>query len=169
MLFGGIAGLILMAASALHARPIIVWNSTASTPIGLWRVLPKSSRDHLRVGDFVLFWPAQRSATLFAKRDYLPLGVPLLKRVAAIAGQTVCEQHGQVSIDGRPVANALMRDGRGRRLIAWAGCGRLPSGFIFVLIPNVPTSLDGRYLGPTPISSVIGQVTPLWIPGSHVP
>lgn len=169
VLFGGIAGLILMAASALHARPMIVWNSTASTPIGLWRVLPKSSRDHLRVGNFVLFWPDRQSAVLFAKRDYLPLGVPLLKRVAAIAGQTVCEQHGQVSIDGHHVANALVRDGRGRRLIAWIGCGRLRPGFIFVLIPNVPTSLDGRYFGRTPIGSVIGRVTPLWIPGSHVP
>ncbi|MCW8309144.1 MULTISPECIES: S26 family signal peptidase [unclassified Acidiphilium] len=169
VLGGGIAGLILMVASALHARPLIVWNSTASTPIGLWLVLSQSSRDHLRVGDFVLFWPDRRSANLFAKRDYLPLGVPLLKRIVATAGQTVCERHGQVWIEGRHVADALERDGRGRRLVAWSGCGPLPPGFVFVLIPSVPTSLDGRYFGPTPISSVIGRVTPLWTPGTHVP
>ena len=169
LLVGVIVGLVLMAASALHARPLIVWNATASTPIGLWHVLPRSSRDHLRVGDYVLFWPDRRSALLFANRDYLPLGVPLLKRVAAVAGQTVCEGGGKVSIDGHHVADALKRDGRGRRLVAWTGCGPLRPGSIFVLIPNVPTSLDGRYFGPTPISSIIGRVTPLWTPGSHVP
>ena len=169
LLFSIITGLSLMAASSLYARPLIVWNATASTPIGFWRVLPKSSRDHLRVGDYVLFWPDRRSALLFAKRDYLPLGVPLLKRVAAVAGQTVCEHRGRVSIDGRHVADALRRDGHGRRLVAWSGCGPLRPGSIFVLIPTVPTSLDGRYFGPTPISSIIGRVTPLWTPGSHVP
>ena len=169
LLFGVIAGLVMMAASVLHVRPLIVWNATASTPIGLWRVLPATSRKHLRVGDYVLFWPDRRSAQLFARRGYLPRGVPLLKRVAAVAGQIVCERGGQVSIDGRHVAEALKRDGRGRRLVAWTGCGPLRPGSIFVLIPNVPTSLDGRYFGPTPISSIIGRVTPLWTPGSHVP
>nr|MBW4093685.1 conjugal transfer protein TraF [Pseudomonadota bacterium] len=48
-------------------------------------------------------------------------------------------------------------------LAAWSGCGRLPNGEIFVLIPSVPTSLDGRYFGPTPIRAVIGRVTPLWL------
>ncbi|WP_249296667.1 S26 family signal peptidase [Acidiphilium multivorum] len=168
-MFGVIAGLVMMAASVLHVRPLIVWNATASTPIGLWLVLQRSSRDHLRVGDYVLFWPDRRSTILFAKRDYLPLGVPLLKRVAAVAGQIVCERGGQVSIDGRHVAEALKRDGRGRKLVDWSGCGRLRSGSIFVLIPNVPTSLDGRYFGPTPLSSVIGRVTPIWTPGRHLP
>ena len=71
----------------------------------------------------------------------------------------------EVSIDGRTVARALPVDGRGRTLAAWSGCGRLPTGEIFVLIPSVPTSLDGRYFGPTAIRAVIGRVTPLWLPG----
>ena len=160
-----LAGLLLLAASAVQARPLVVWNATASTPIGLWRVLPAASRKHLRVGDYVLFWPDRRSAQLFARRGYLPRGVPLLKRIAAVAGQTVCERDREVSIDGRTVARALPADGRGRRLAPWRGCGRLPNGEIFVLIPSVPTSLDGRYFGPTPIRAVIGRVTPLWLPG----
>ena len=160
-----LAGLLLLAASAVQARPLVVWNATASTPVGLWHVLPAASRKHLRVGDYVLFWPDRRSAQLFARHGYLPRGVPLLKRVAAVAGQTVCERDREVSIDGRAVARALPVDGRGRRLAAWSGCGRLPNNEIFVLIPSVPTSLDGRYFGPTPIRAVIGRVTPLWLPG----
>ena len=164
VLLAMLAGLLLLAASALQARSLVVWNATASTPIGLWRVLPAVSRKHHRVGDYVLFWPGRRSAQVFARRGYLPRGVPLLKRVAAVAGQTVCERDGEVSIDGRAVARALPVDGRGRSLAAWSGCGRLPTGEIFVLIPSVPTSLDERYFGPTPIRAVIGRVTPLWLP-----
>jgi len=162
VLLGMVAALVLLAASAVHSRPLVVWNATASTPVGFWRVLPASSREHLRVGDYVLFWPDRRTARLFARRGYLPRGVPLLKRVAAVAGQTVCERDRQVSIDGRLVATALQVDGRGRRLAAWSGCRPLRRSQIFVLIPSVPASLDGRYFGPTPISAVIGRVTPLW-------
>ena len=167
VLLAMLAGLLLLAAAAVQARPLVVWNATASTPVGLWHVLPAASLKHLRVGDYVLFWPGRRSAQLFARRGYLPRGVPLLKRVVAVAGQTVCERDGEVSIDGRAVARALPVDGRGRRLAAWSGCGRLPNGEIFVLIPSVPTSLDGRYFGPTPIRTVIGRVTPLWLPGGR--
>jgi len=44
----------------------------------------------------------------------MPRGVPLLKRVAAVAGQTVCARDGEVWFDGRAVAHALPVDGRGR-------------------------------------------------------
>jgi len=87
-----LAGLLLLAASAVQARPLVVWNATASTPVGLWRVLSAASRKHLRVGDYVLFCPDRRSAQLFARRGNLARGVPLLKRVAAVAGQTICER-----------------------------------------------------------------------------
>ena len=167
VLLAMLAGLLLLAASAVQAQPLVVWNATASTPVGLWRVLPAASRKHLRVGDYVLFWPDRRSARLFARRGYLPRGVPLLKRVVAVAGQAVCERDREVSIDGRTIARALPVDGRGRSLAAWSGCGSLPTGEIFVLIPGVPTSLYGRYFGPTPIRAVIGRVTPLWLPGGR--
>jgi len=36
-----------------------------------------------------------------------------------------------------------------------------------MLIPSVPTALDGRYLEPRPIRAVIGRVTPLWLPGGR--
>ena len=81
--------------------------------------------------------------------------------------RSACERDGELSIDGRAIARALPVDGRGRRLAAWSGCGRLPNGEIFVLIPSVPTSLDGRYFGPTPIRAVIGRVMPLWLPGGR--
>ena len=44
MLLAMLAGLLLLAASAVQARPLVVWNATASTPVGVWRVLPAASR-----------------------------------------------------------------------------------------------------------------------------
>ena len=94
-------------------------------------------------------------------RGYLPEGVPLLKHVAAKAGQRVCRIGAVVSVDARPVATARARDGKGRPLPIWRGCRTLKPGEIFLLNPSVPDSLDGRYFGPLPTSAVIGRATPL--------
>lgn len=142
------------------ARPTLVWNVTGSAPVGLYRVLPLAPVLH--VGELVLVRPAPADARLYAERGYLPAGVPLLKRIAATTGQTVCEQNGRVSIDGRYLASALPVDVRGRPLAAWSGCRRLRADEIFVLMADVPTSLDGRYFGPTATMSLIGCAQPLW-------
>ena len=33
--------------------------------------------------------------------------------------------------------------------------------------PGVPDSLDGRYFGPLPASSIIGRAVPLWTDEGH--
>ena len=162
-----IVGLALLLASAtIGAQPLLVWNATASAPIGFYRVRPIGVQPP-RIGELVLIRPDATSARLYAERGYLPLDVPLLKRVAAVAGQRVCERDGALSIDGRHVADALPTDGQGRPLAAWSGCRPLRDGELFVLMVDVPASLDGRYFGPTPIRSVIGHATPLWILDEH--
>ncbi|MDR3529303.1 MAG: S26 family signal peptidase [Rhodopila sp.] len=165
---GGIlVGVTLLAASAaIGAHPLLIWNATASAPIGFYRVLPAGD-EPLRVGDLVVVRPDTASAKLYGQRGYLPLGVPLLKRIAATAGQLVCEHNGVVSIDGRHVADVLTMDGSGRPLAAWNGCCRLGDQEIFLLMADVPASLDGRYFGPTPTASVIGRAIPLWTPGAR--
>jgi conjugative transfer signal peptidase TraF len=144
------------------SRPLFVWNATASMPRGLYRVAVPGN---LRVGDVVLFRPDPASAALFAERGYLPRGVPLLKPVAAIGGATVCEQDGRVAIDGHHVADALAFDGRDRPLAAWCGCRRLAADELFVLVPDIAASLDGRYYGPSPLDAVIGRAIPVWTEG----
>ena len=53
---------------------------------------------------------------------YLPRGVPLLKHVAALAGQTVCRIGRSVTVDAIEMGDARERDGRGRALPVWEGC-----------------------------------------------
>lgn len=164
---GVLVGLaLLLASAAVDAQPVLVWNATASAPIGLYRVRPVGDRP-LRIGALVLIRPDAANARLYAERGYLPLGVTLLKRVVAVAGQSVCERDGVLSIDERHVADALPTDGQGRPLVAWSGCRPLRDGEVFVLMATVLASLDGRYFGPTPVRSVVGRATPLWIAGEH--
>ena len=150
---------LVIASSLVEHRPILVWNATASAPRGLYCIAPLTG---LQAGDLVLVQPDPASAALYAERGYLPLGVPLLKRVGALGGMRVCEHGGDVTIDDRRVANALPIDGRGRPMTSWSGCRALSKGEFFALNADAPTSLDGRYFGPSPLSSAIGRAIPIW-------
>jgi conjugative transfer signal peptidase TraF len=150
---------LAIASSLVEPRPILVWNATASAPRGLYCIAPLTG---LQAGDLVLVQPDPASAALYAERGYLPLGVPLLKRVGALGGMRVCEHSGGVTIEGRHVANALPIDGRGRPMISWSGCWALSEGEFLALNADVPASLDGRYFGPSPLSSALGRAIPVW-------
>ncbi len=151
-------GLVIVS-SLVEPRRILVWNATASAPRGLYFIVSPSG---LQAGDLVLVQPDPANAALYAERGYLPLGVPLLKRVGALGGMPVCEHGGVVTIEGRHVANALPIDGQARPMTSWSGCRALSDGEFFALNADVPTSLDGRYFGPSLLSSVIGRAIPVW-------
>lgn len=145
----------------VHPVPRLIWNETASVPVGLYRL----HADHaLHVGDLVAVRLPEREAMLLARRGYLPSGVPLLKPVAALRGQSVCRIGVHVTVDGKPAGDAQSGDHWGRPLPVWQGCRHLASGEVFVMNPAEPHSLDGRYFGPLPVSTVIGRATPVWLP-----
>jgi type IV secretory pathway protease TraF len=75
--------------SLFHHRPRVMWNASASTPVGLYAL---HRPGELKVGDLVADQPPLALARFMAGRHYLPLNVPLLKYVGAITGQTVCRQ-----------------------------------------------------------------------------
>ncbi|MCC6827443.1 MAG: S26 family signal peptidase [Caenibius sp.] len=146
--------------------PRFIWNASASAPIGLYRI--HSDRDP-PLGALVAVAPPKHLSRWLSARGYLPEGVPLLKHVAAKAGQRVCRTGDVVSLDARPVATARARDGQGRPLPVWQGCRALKPGEIFLLNPSAPDSLDGRYFGPLPASTVIGRATPLHLRAPSTP
>src|SRR5690606_32800070 len=99
--------------------------------------------------------------TLAAERRYLPAGVHLAKRIAAVSGDQICAENDMISINGETVARRQTRDSQGRDMPAWTGC-RVLDDEVFLLLPEIETSFDGRYFGPISTRAVIGKMTPLW-------
>lgn len=137
----------------------LVWNASASVPIGLYDLHPPR---HLKVGDLVAVMPDKPLADFMVERGYIGRDVPLMKHVAALPGQTVCRTGNTVTVDAVLFGDALDRDKRGRHLPVWQGCRRIADGDIFLMNPSVPDSLDGRYFGPIAARTVIGKATPLY-------
>ena len=139
--------------------PRLIWNASASTPIGLYAVRPPGA---LRDTEIVAVMPPEPIASFLADGGYLPRGVPLMKRVLALPGQSVCRHGLRITIDHVELGDAQARDRRGRELPDWQGCQTVAAGDVFLMNPGVPDSLDGRYFGPLPASSIIGRAVPLW-------
>jgi len=84
--------------------PWLVWNASASVPIGLYAVARISG---VHAGDLVVARPPEPLARFLADGGYLPRGVPLLKHVAALAGQTVCRIGRSVTVDAIEMGEAF--------------------------------------------------------------
>ena len=118
--------------------------------------------DPFQPGDWIVTRLPAEVIRLAAERDYLPAGVPLLKRVAAISGDHVCARDAHVWINGVPRAAVLSMDRHGRPLQAWRGCRVLAAGELFLLSTARPASFDSRYFGPILRQAVHGRARPLW-------
>lgn len=105
--------------------------------------------------------PPAAARDLADARGILPKTMPLLKRVAATEGDEICARGTTISVNGKALAERLVADSQGRAMPAWDGCHRLGDE-VFLLLPEVPGSFDGRYFGAIPRASVIGKAIPLW-------
>jgi conjugative transfer signal peptidase TraF len=137
----------------------LVWNASASVPIGLYEIEPLR---HPAVTDLLAVMPPKPLADFMVERGYIGRDVPLMKRVMALPGQEVCRTGLSITVDGVPLGDALDRDRRGRPLPVWQGCRRVADGDLFLMNPDVRDSLDGRYFGPLPARAVIGRAIPLY-------
>ena len=137
----------------------LVWNASASVPIGLYVVRPIN---RLSISDLVVAKPPEALARFLTERRYLGRGVPLIKHVAATAGQTVCRIGETITIDGDVITLARQNDRLGRPLPVWRGCQTLDDGAVFLLNRDVPDSMDGRYFGALSRESILGRAVPLW-------
>ncbi|TPI67111.1 S26 family signal peptidase [Mesorhizobium sp. B2-8-9] len=155
-----LAAVVATAAPALvKMPPLLLWNASASAPIGLYAIRKMAVP---AAGAVVVIAPPDPVARFAAKRGYLPLGVPMLKHIEGLPGQQVCRIGRLVTVNGLSIGGALERDRRGRALPDWQGCRTIAADEIFVMNRKVQDSLDGRYFGPFPVSSIVGSAMPLW-------
>ncbi|MGY3608236.1 S26 family signal peptidase [Bradyrhizobium sp. Leo121] len=155
--FGAAAALV--ATLALEPVPLYIWNISASVPIGLYSLRPV---ERFHDTELVAVQPPEPLATFLDLNGYLPIGVPMLKRVLALPGQSVCRTGLTISVDEIAMGEARDRDGRGRPLPKWQGCRVVGDGELFLMNWQSDDSLDGRYFGFLPASAVIGRALPVW-------
>lgn len=148
----------LVASMFWQIRPLLVWNASASAPVGLYAV---ASPEQVRAGEMVIAWTPEPARSLAAERRYLPSNVPLVKRVGAVAGDQVCAISEAIWVNGRHVGARREVDGAGRRMSVWTGCRELAAGEYFLLMES-PDSFDGRYFGVTRREDLVGRAVLLW-------
>jgi conjugative transfer signal peptidase TraF len=152
-------GAVLLGATIIAPPvPRLVWNASASAPLGLYLITPDAQ---IESGDMVVARLPLRTRDLADGRHYLPINVPLVKRVAAIAGDEVCALGTSIYRDGRWIAVRKMVDGKGRTMPRWQGCHILRGGQVLLLM-DAPDSFDGRYFGITDPADIIGKAQQLW-------
>lgn len=155
-----VLGAALVAAPVLSGHGArVVWNVSESVPIGLYRLEPSGRAE---VGDLVAVVPPEPLAALLAERGYLPRNVPLLKRVLALPGTTVCRIGATVIVYGHAYGEARERDAQGRALPYWQSCRRIAEDEVFLMNWDAPDSFDGRYFGPLPASAITARAIPIW-------
>jgi conjugative transfer signal peptidase TraF len=141
-------------------------NLSASMPRGLYRV----THDPLAVGQLVAICLPHPIAQFGRERGYLTAGAcaesqqPVLKRIAAMAGDRIEVQPDAVTINGTRVPNSAVseQDSHGRVLphVPW-GTYTLKRGELWVMSTYVANSWDSRYYGPVPVSSVYATARPV--------
>ena len=154
------AALAVGASMLLRPAPQLIWNASASVPIGLYAV---HTIGILQRGELVLVRPPQDIASFLQERGYLAMGLPILKHILALPGQSVCRTGRTITVDETALGNALDRDSRGRSLPLWQGCRIVGAGEVFLMNRQSECSFDGRYFGLLPASTIVGRLTPLWI------
>jgi conjugative transfer signal peptidase TraF len=155
----GMVAAATLASTAIPLSRLLVWNATASVPVGLYAI---GAQTGLQRGDRVAIEPASKLERYLTSRGYLPAGVPLIKEIAALGGDTVCRRDLLIEINGTPAGEARRRDSLGRELPVWKGCRTIAAHDIFVMNRRGPGSFDGRYFGPVARTDVIGRARPVW-------
>ncbi|MGM4926708.1 S26 family signal peptidase [Tardiphaga sp. 804_B3_N1_9] len=150
---------VLVAPVVAEPVPLYVWNASESVPLGLYSLRPA---DKLLVTELVAIKPPEPLATFLDLNGYLPVGIPMLKRVLALPGQTVCRNGLIISVDASDMGEARERDSRGRPLPVWHGCRVVGEDELFLMNWQSKDSLDGRYFGPIAASAIIGRAFPVW-------
>lgn len=143
------SGLPLLALAQTH-RNLLLVNRTPSEPLGLY---VRALHAPVHVGALIAFRAPATAFPYADRREGFLHETPILKTVAALAGDQVCTLGGVLTINGVRRASIAARDSRGVALPHWTACRRLLAGEAFVFSGRVTNSFDSRYFGPVAVAS----------------
>lgn len=141
-------------------------NTTESLPLGLYREVPGLPGRGALV---TVCLPMQ--ARGYGRPGSCPDGrAPLLKRVVAVAGDTVVVSKAAITVNGQALPNTARRarDSQGRQVTA-IPAGRYQVGLeqVWLIANYSANSWDSRYFGAVPTNAVEAVVNPVWIWGDQ--
>jgi conjugative transfer signal peptidase TraF len=162
LLLLGSVGISLISIACIRQTgiPWLVWNGSASAPLGLYR-RTGDIVESIHAGDWLLVRASNDVQRMIDARHYLPPNTPMIKQVRGLPGQTICRFGLEIFVDGKSVALALARDPRGLPMPRWQGCHRLACDDYFLLQPHL-RSFDGRYFGAVHRRQIITRLRPIW-------
>jgi conjugative transfer signal peptidase TraF len=148
-------------------------NFTSSLERGFYVVSERPS------ANLVEFCPEGEAGAISLERGYRMAGgtcpdggSPLMKPIAAVAGDRVEVTTYGIRVNGKLIQNsaAHFKDHRGRPLKPWpTGQYTVPTGKLWVISDFNSWSFDSRYFGPIPYSVVQHRLRPLWTFQTKVP
>jgi conjugative transfer signal peptidase TraF len=161
-------GFLLTVQALNHAE--FCFNVTRSMPTGLYRCNPNNKP--IRRGMLVSICPPNTPAFRLAlTRHYLAPGncpwtqtQPLLKPVAAVAGDEVLINPQGIWVNGHLLHNSQARSTDSQGLVVQKmlqGTYRVQAGELWLISSHSPRSFDSRYFGPVPLSQIQWIVKPL--------
>ncbi len=140
----GVAGLAVAALSfaVLNQQGVVLYNPSSSLEPGLYVRTETSAQRGA-----VVTIPVRAVDHDYVEAGYVnAAGDRFLKRIAAVNGDRVCSENGQILINDVHVATSSRSDSAGVALPQWSGCVTLGAGEIF-LLGDDEMSFDGRYWG----------------------
>lgn len=156
----------LFVSSILFRIGGIYINTTPSLPVGLYQVVDEP----VTKGTYVAFCPPQRDVFDWAMaRGYINPGAcpggygQLLKRVHAVAGDTVLIDKNGISVNGERLPNSapLPTDARGAALPQYRLNAVLGKPEFLLLSDLNPHSFDARYFGVIEHAQIVHVVRPV--------
>lgn len=131
----------------------LVVNTSPSMPSGVYWITRDAPMERGRI---VLFAPPDGVRELIYGRGWLPAGMPLLKTVGGLAGDTYCVRDGRFVVDGVDVGPVFSADSQGLPVPQIVGCRRVGEGEFLPVASTLDRSFDGRYFGAVSVHNVLG-------------
>ena len=147
-------------------------NTTASMPVGVWRLAPLIPTQVTRGAIVTVCLPDLPVVHQGVARGYIragscPSGIePVVKPIAAIGGDVVTVGRSGISVNGLAMRGTaqLPRDAGGRTLHGVpAGVYTVEPEHVWLLAPRNRRSFDSRYFGEVPVSSIQAAARLLWV------
>jgi signal peptidase I len=151
---------VLVVAAGVLAAALFGLTRQYTVP-GSWMEPTIKKGDHVAVFRFSdwFYTPHRKDIVIFSAPPRAAracgAGGKNVERVIGLPGETVSEQTGRVSIDGKPLKEPYVKAGRRDTITAaW----HVPRGTYFVMGDNRKASCDSRVWGTVPKKDIIGKV-----------